>query len=904
MTSSDSNLGDFIAQAHDATAQALTVNRSGSTDLSVSLDSAVAVKAQITGKHAEVSIARKKALSKISEAKAEIKRQQDALEAQMRELEASLRPQMAEMKKMEEVIDTINLYLGRDEAIEIVTEGSPAPAATPIVVRQETLYMDEESLLFADSDEFDFSRIDDFIDWLAADVKHADQVIPEKRGVVAIQPRRKEKRYGDTLSDAVYGVRNAHTWFLIRNGENLYIMTTDFEAGAKMVPSRDEFTSMFFRDGVQLEPGSQAWIRAEEVAGARERHYMKIALILQGLIDRTAVFHPLPAEKVSLLSPESYDIGHVILMADEDMAITSGRPDFETWLRSAQSSAREGSRVVFTSRHPDWPSHSTESHYYGHHERLSPSTAVMPHDGVYDLTKGSSSGTFKFLYERNETIYTRYESKTPSRRASAVLHVGDGNFIPLDAVSLEEVDYYLNSRTERQHYAKSIGILRTVREIKVAEQVAEAPFRQMLAERLITAGVSEDEADREVTTLVDWWKHGNKFERALSGDAGHEAKAARAILAEHARRVKAHAALEKNAGLADLLRTQHPDALLIARKKDGSWVVLDPQERRHSIREEWSKPRDPFTVMSTYTASGKPRETVQWHLPKSSSVSRWTVLHMSEAWGTWPRDVKESEYLTDSEVDEVIEGVRRATTGTLLYVSIQRVFGSWRGDIYTADVESELTAALREHSTVYGDRGVQVHNQSFSVSKDDGVSFRLYGHTASKVRLTHWIRSSFGHDRHASYQNGVMHDETSILALLAKSDMLAAQYNVLQGRRDLAQKAYNSLSKAWIDARTEEAHQRFVSDYAEELWEDHSKTLKIEDVFNNWWERDDYTPEKKISRAAARACKWLADTDLSLEGTVREIVERAIADGADITVDTTIESALWDVRTNLDTPTT
>src|SRR5665648_239944 len=217
----------------------------------------------------------------------------------MRAMAKMLEPLMAQVQLLNEGIWTINLYLGRDEEIHTLTEGPPAPAGTPIHVRQQVLAMDEETAINAEDGGMDVRSIEQFDQWVTADPAHLHQVLPETRGVVAIMPRRKDRDYGDAWANVKLNEANKQTWWLIRNGANLYRMLTDFQVGARLVPGRNEFTSIFVDRWTKepLQPGTDAWMKAEKAAGQRERHFMRIALILQGLVDRTAVFHPLPVDQ-------------------------------------------------------------------------------------------------------------------------------------------------------------------------------------------------------------------------------------------------------------------------------------------------------------------------------------------------------------------------------------------------------------------------------------------------------------------------------------------------------------------------------------------------------------------------------------------------------------------------------
>jgi hypothetical protein len=311
-------------------------------------DAMVAARSQVAGKARELAAAQQRAQDAIAA-------QRRALDARLAQMSAVLAPLQEQAARLQEGIWSINLYLGVGEGIVALADGAPAAPGTPIYVRQGVLAMDEECAVATESGGIDHLGIDEFDDWITADPAHVEQLIPEPRGVVAIIPRRAEKDYGDAMASVVNNELNHQTYLLIRNGDCLYrYIAEGFSAGTRLTPLRDEFTSLFVSrrhnpatrgfEPVRLEPGTPGWERAERAAGARERHYMRVALILQGLIDRTAVFQPLPAPNLSLLHPQAYDDGHIVLVSDDEMALTAGRQPFRDWLRERNAQLRPGMR--------------------------------------------------------------------------------------------------------------------------------------------------------------------------------------------------------------------------------------------------------------------------------------------------------------------------------------------------------------------------------------------------------------------------------------------------------------------------------------------------------------------------------------------------------------------------------
>ena len=116
----------------------------------------------------------------------------------------------------------MELYVGLKESVKHIKEGKPAPADTPITIRQLLLYMDEETLFDYKSGGMDFKSLDHFDKWVVK-AKNLNRILPEQRGVVAMQIRRGEKDYGEANSlleawnQYLDNAANKWTYLLIRN---------------------------------------------------------------------------------------------------------------------------------------------------------------------------------------------------------------------------------------------------------------------------------------------------------------------------------------------------------------------------------------------------------------------------------------------------------------------------------------------------------------------------------------------------------------------------------------------------------------------------------------------------------------------------------------------------------------
>lgn len=818
-------------------------------------DAALAVKTQMATARAGLSHVKNAAVAAQERAKDAIKRQQQELDAQMRAMNAQLAPLMEQIAKLTEGIWTMNLYLGRDEEIHTLATGEPAPAATPIYVRQQVLAMDEETAIAAEDGGIDIRSIEAFDEWLTASPANLDQLLPEKRGVVAIMARRKDRDYGDPWVNKTLNGQNHQTWWLIRNGENLYRMQTDFNAGARLVPARTEFTSMFVDrwSGKPLEPGTQAWMKAEEAAGARERHYMRVALILQGLIDRTAVFAPLPVAGVSLLRPEHYDEGHVVLIADDENQITTGRLPFREWIAQKNSGLTSGMRIAFTPNHDDWPDRGRDRNW-GEHERLTPRRAETPDMGIHVLERrGDRGGEFAFLYARTQEDWIGSgrdaECRAPKTRASARVRISDPFILAVDLVTADEIRAYLEARTERHAYVKMFPMLRAALALKEAEAAAEEPFRELLAAHVAQA---ENVDARTARTLIDpviaTWKVGARWFRPLQGDPAVEARAAREILAERARIARADAGAGDDDAFVARAKREHPSALLIARKKDGTYVVLTPSVRRWITTDDGKAhqavPQDVWVDRHEYTRTGRPRPGATWQLVAPATISRWITLHVSDSWATWNKTARPGDHIADTEIDDVIARIQaRSFEGlTIMAVDYREVGSRWNGTLglrfeawyhpgpvpftprpltdrpgylkaptITVQVSrnADMTIAMAWEGQTPGGNHVwrPPFNQGITPLRTEQPEVPWHS-TSSQVYLDAAVFARAQLDAAAweARRLETAHLDVTVVALMA-------------GAQDARRDAQLAIAKA-----------RFLEDYADEtLWEDHAKTVKVDE---------------------------------------------------------------------------
>lgn len=719
----DQRLARLLAEAEQARrdVEAMTTTAADSTALApIAGTSAAAVPAEVSKRQmAEVRAA---AIKKKAEIEAIQEQMRAELEARMREMNAVLAPLQQQVKQMEEGIWTINLYLGRDEEIVRLTEGAPAPAETPLTLRQQVLSMDEETAAHADEGGIDARNLDVFDEWISRPENLA-RVLPEPKGVVVLVPRRRGRDYADPWANVRLNEENRWSYFLIRNGENLFRMRTDFVVGKRLIPGTKEFTDLFTttrynhetrqQERVELVPGTREWNQAAEAQGAKQRHYMRMALILQGLVDRTTVFHPLPEHGINLLDDRTYTHGLANLVLDAENVLTDGRPDFYTWLAEKTSQMRVGMRVMGafnTKTFKDTGDEGSDGDHYYPNDRITPRprdrwSVDRPADATLYRLEGKKTERgvtgYIFKFERSKK-WIDHEYRTPKTKATCLVAPGDRFILPFDLVTVEECRYYLEARSQRHAYEEMFPLLKACIAAKEAEAAAEAPFRDLLARTLVDADPDLAEAcasDPDLRAahtvldpLVDWWKLANKYHRALTGEPEHEAQAIRDIITEHRARKNGTATQSgdesaEQAAVARLL-AHDPTIAVVGRTRDGGYLAFAPMPRTYPagkvgypatnitqpplLSEEEAKqpfprsslPREsnqiPAAVADnvwareyTTTKTGRTIKSRDWVQP-GTRLDRTRILHTTDAWSNWDIHADPNEHLTDPEIDAAL----------------------------------------------------------------------------------------------------------------------------------------------------------------------------------------------------------------------------------------------------------
>jgi len=303
-------------------------------------------------------------------------------------------PLLADIESMQGTIGEIkdrifnvSLYAGLVEDAVQCSDGAPANMDDKLHVMQRRLYMDEECLLNYEAGGMEFGNIREFDDWISRP-ENRDRILPFPRTLVAMRVRRfvKGREWDGSLLGAFIQIKAEQadklTFLYIRNGEQVWRISCEMEFGGMIFPDKaiydptepmmvkmfagrvdqmitlHEYEARFaewekaskesrwhlnFRPN-EWEPFDQTNVHFDDCMAkvADEiKEYNRIAVIIQGLFDRSQVLHPHPP--VRAWSPEGFNKA-IHLVYDAQMVLDNGTPpDFEAYRAKCNATLTTGS---------------------------------------------------------------------------------------------------------------------------------------------------------------------------------------------------------------------------------------------------------------------------------------------------------------------------------------------------------------------------------------------------------------------------------------------------------------------------------------------------------------------------------------------------------------------------------
>lgn len=597
---------------------------------------------------------------------------------------------------IEEVIGNLNLYLGSGEEILQLRNGKPADRSIPLSIRQLVLFMDEECALATEDGGIDAYTIEQFDEWLLADEKNLNQVLPELKGVVCLKPRRNMKEYSeDANQNAILNQANKETYVLIRNGENLYRVCPPWGVRKYFFPTKDEFKdALTSEQRLHKETAEKKgldvsnWTDSDDVFGRYYRlpienvnshdfkeakkkldkemaYYSKALIMLQGLVDRTGIFPEFQEIGLNLIDVSQWtDYLRFVHDADPAFLLTAGKETFEQFTKRVNSDLQIGDRIIgmfhklvkdSLKKRGEWGD--------SYPSRLTPKKASWPDDfGLYTIEGRSQEYGWKIGYERTDEIRRGRWDKcdcdrqgephacVPKTRAACQISESDEYIFAFDKIGLEEIDYFLNDRLSRSDYLRMFELMKRVRNMKRVEREAEEPFITLaIGEAMkLVPDLTEPEIRPQVIKAMQWWKYKNKVHRAVTDDFG---KALKAVTNQWF--AMYHTAQEVNGHQAtiDALKTDKTMAIFIRK----TYVIVVDRVNDDKIfvhRKNYYRTKSGFTIYDE-----KPFTTVgNWYMG-------WESIYETPEWEAWPKGARSKrDFLNPTEYAKLFREVYKPIT--------------------------------------------------------------------------------------------------------------------------------------------------------------------------------------------------------------------------------------------------
>lgn len=462
-----------------------------------------------------------------------IRQMQQELSITKDKLKEEVRLIQKEIGKKLRLIYILETFLGVHEEVIQIRAGEKAPEEEPLTLYQQLLFMDEEIGIWEKGglDRHDLKLWDEWV------LKHYEKFLYKPKSICAFRIRRNPKAYyhDEPLLNWLLNLGNFKTYFLIRNGENLYRIWSDVQVSEKIFPTQKEYDNIINETKEQYShyKGYDDEDIAEvvrEKLNANHDQYMYGFVAIQGLIERTDIFCELQG-KVNLLSGKIGSYIDLVRDAEREYWLNSNMPTWSDYVTKNRETITKGTRIIVS---------STER-FYGRADswRTSPfkpdSFPTMKEihivEEIRDSKKRETYWSWAFLirYNPKDTIWRRnYWEENTIRKHRVPFRLYASEVLNFDKLTSKDIEYYEQNRLERENYLHILPILSWAKSIKKEEEEIETEFAKLVASGL---HIDFEEYKDRIKEVIVWWKLKNKWKRALGKD---EAKALRMV----SRRVK------------------------------------------------------------------------------------------------------------------------------------------------------------------------------------------------------------------------------------------------------------------------------------------------------------------------------------------------------------------------------
>lgn len=438
-----------------------------------------------------------------------------------------------QVSKMQTGIASLDLYVGTGIEVHTIKTGKEADPELPLTVMQRKLMMDEELSVWADiGAEFDFSKKQLFYDALVEHPSLINQIFPTERCIVCVATTRRVIEYSDNpWVQARIQENNENVFLLVRNGENIHIVSSPIESHSKSIrlfPSEREMDEFFeethsqFNWDTHQSTYTKRTITFQDVQYTDRMtkyenaavHYKRFIIMLAGLDHRLnlfGTFYSTP-KGMDFMSP-AFQNKHMHFIHDDDgkgMLPMIDRVDFNVWVKTRNAYLRSGSRIIGMWSQVMTPESAPGCVTWG--DRYNRWTAEpLKKWGVTTAFREGNDIMIKVPAKKSTWRSDReFNAKV---NLSAFLKNRDRSvgFLVLDAVKADDLEAYIHDRTSREDFVNYIRLFKVaVNHLRKDEQ-HEAPIRKAMLKALTDGNIATGQrASDIIDQAVIAWRASNR----------------------------------------------------------------------------------------------------------------------------------------------------------------------------------------------------------------------------------------------------------------------------------------------------------------------------------------------------------------------------------------------------------
>lgn len=419
------------------------------------------------------------------------------------------------MKRVQGIMNgvrSLTLYVGEGVEVHQIVDGDSAPREEKPRIMQQKLFMNEELAVFADvSERFDYVSIEKF-DKELSNPEFLKQILPHPRCVVSMAVRRDSVNYGDPFVSTYKNAINKSVFLLIRDGGKVYRVHSSepsHENAPRLFPTRHEIDSIFKSWGEEITFESLQYTKALKKHEINALHYKRFMILLCGLDHRLKLlgdFYP-DSETMNFMTPEFQSTYFDFVRDDDpDYVIENEKMDVMKWIGENNKLVQSGSRIAFIPSKlldtDNAPSCFRVSYDRGsardHVDRLATPTRE------FEITTVARQGDELVTFTEVKRESWRDDLSRPIFNARIKIDPTKRNYLCLDDVRSEDLDYYVNNRRSRIESCSYIQLFKIVSAHLKNEENLQAETEDYLFKSAQDAGITDSRA--VVRTAIRQWR--------------------------------------------------------------------------------------------------------------------------------------------------------------------------------------------------------------------------------------------------------------------------------------------------------------------------------------------------------------------------------------------------------------